>query len=73
MEIVSTAMLYNMTLALVAFVLYRVMLRLFNRLNGYTIPAFVRECRESKDYYPIAVVFAAQSVSAALLLGLVIS
>lgn len=72
-EMLTVSMFHNFLLVIISFVLFRVLLRVFNKINGYTVPNFVKECRESKDYFPIAVVFAAQSLSAALLIGLIIS
>lgn len=72
-DVFTVGLGYNLAAALIAYIMFRVMLRLFNRFNGISVPCFIRECREKNDYYSIAFVLAAQSVSAALLFGLVIS
>ena len=72
-DILPIGLAYNCLLAVAAYFLYRITLRLFNRFNGYTVPCFIRECRENNDHLSIAIVLAAQSLSAALLFGLVIS
>ncbi len=72
-EVFTVGLGYNLAVAITAYIMYRIMLRLFNRFNGISVPRFIRECREKHDYYPIAFVLAAQSISAALLFGLVIS
>ena len=72
-EMLSVSIFHNLILVVGALALFRVLLRIFNKINGYTVPQFLRECRESKDYFSMSVVFASQSISAALLIGLIIS
>ena len=72
-EMLTVSFFHNLLLVVISFILYRMLLRIFNKINGYTVPEFLRNCRESKDYFSISVVFASQAISAALLIGLIIS
>ena len=73
LEMMATGTAFNAVLAVLGFVAFWGLLRVFNVLNGYTIPEFIGDCRDSKNYVPIAMLFASQSLSTAILLGLIIS
>lgn len=64
---------YNLLLIVIAFVVYRLLLRASNKLMGYTVSEFIQECRHNGQYQAIANYFAYQSLAAAILVGLVIS
>jgi len=64
---------YNLVLALIAFLLFHLMLRTINRRNGYTLDQLIQDCRNEKNYMALAVLFGFYAMASALLFGLVIS
>ncbi|GEK08923.1 hypothetical protein PPE03_11720 [Pseudoalteromonas peptidolytica] len=64
---------FSLLQAVIALLVWLLVLRLFNRQNGYTIKEFIEECRNEKKYFPIALLYGAYAIAAASLFGSVIS
>lgn len=64
---------FSLLQAVIALLVWLLVLRFFNRQNGYTIKEFIEECRNEKKYCPISLLYGAYAIATASLFGSVIS